>query len=94
MNHNAINHDENAINHDEHGPAPHDGQPTGRSEHLENVVDDLEDRVEREREFADVPGNAGERTQTPRRGNHCEPPIEATHAAPIARRSARAQRME
>lgn len=52
---------------------PHNDQ-LGRSQELENIVDQLEEKVADDREAEDVPGKPSERQDAPVRGSEQEPP--------------------
>jgi hypothetical protein len=51
-----------------------DNDPLGRAQELENIVDDLDEKVAREREAEGVPGRRSEREHSPTRGSANEPP--------------------
>jgi hypothetical protein len=51
-----------------------DKDPMSRAQELENVVDQLDAKVAREREDEGVPGNAGDRERAPTLGSENEPP--------------------
>ncbi|CPR05363.1 hypothetical protein BN971_00567 [Mycobacterium bohemicum DSM 44277] len=49
-------------------------EPLSRTEQLENIVDELDEKVASEREAEDVPGKPSEREQAEVRGSEKEPP--------------------
>lgn len=52
-----------------------DQDPLSRAQELENIVDDLDEKVANEREAADVPGKPSEREEAGTRGGiENEPP--------------------
>ncbi|WP_197502938.1 MULTISPECIES: hypothetical protein [unclassified Mycobacterium] len=51
-----------------------DEDPVSRAQQLENIVDELEEKVADDREAADVPGKPSERENTATRGSENEPP--------------------
>lgn len=52
---------------------PHNDQ-LGHSQQLENIVDQLEEKVADDREAEDVPGKPSDREEAPVRGSEQEPP--------------------
>lgn len=53
--------------------APDNDSPT-RAQDLENIVDELDEKVAREREAEGVPGRRSDRESATRRGSENEPP--------------------
>lgn len=51
-----------------------DKDPLSRAQELENIVDQLEEKVTEESEAEGVPGNRGDREQAAARGTTSEPP--------------------
>jgi hypothetical protein len=51
-----------------------DQDPVSRAQELEDIVDELDEKVAREREAEGVPGRRSEREQAPTRGSETEPP--------------------
>jgi hypothetical protein len=53
---------------------PKKADPVGRANELENIVDDLDEKVAAEREAAGVPGRPSDREDAATRGSTIEPP--------------------
>ena len=53
---------------------PEKEDPLSRSNELENIVDELDEKVADEREAEGVPGNASDRENAPTRVSENEPP--------------------
>jgi hypothetical protein len=53
---------------------PKRADPVGRANELENIVDDLDEKVAAEREAAGVPGRPSDREDAATRGSTIEPP--------------------
>lgn len=51
-----------------------DKDPLSRAQELENIVDELEEKVTEESEAEGVPGNRSDREQATARGTTSEPP--------------------
>lgn len=51
-----------------------DKDPLSRAQELENIVDELEEKVTEESEAEGVPGNRSDREQATTRGTTSEPP--------------------
>lgn len=51
-----------------------DKDPLSRAQELENIVDELDEKVAREREAEDVPGKPSDREDAATRGSGNEPP--------------------
>lgn len=51
-----------------------DRDPISHAQELENIVDELGEKVANEREEEDVPGKPSDRERAPTRGSEQEPP--------------------